>query len=296
MLVKKIDIHVHCALEKEVPRFWGDGDDFATPDEMRVMWDRWGIEKGLQLPVITSDHTTHPLTNQEAMHLVEQHPDMFYWFCNIDPRWGENNDKTDHSQYLNWYKARGAKGVGEITSNMYFDDPIVWNLFRHAEKCEMPILFHIGNMGSDYGLVDELGLPRLEKTLKEFPNLLFIGHSQKFWAEISGDCTEEGRNGYPEGKVTPGGRVVELLDKYPNLHGDLSAGSGGNAIMRDEEFGLWFLEKYQDRLYFGTDICSPKNVFLLPDYLDECVKSGKLSETAYNKICRENALRLLEGK
>ena len=66
--------------------------------------------------------------------------------------------------------------------------------------------------------------------------------------------------------------------------------------MRDEEFGLWFLEKYQDRLYFGTDICSPKNVFLLPDYLDECVKSGKLSETAYNKICRENALRLLEGR
>ena len=230
------------------------------------------------------------------MHLAAQHPDMFYWFCNVDPRWSTNSENTAFSYLLNYYKERGAKDVSEITSNMYFDDPMVWNLFRHAEKCQMPILFHIGNKGNDYGLIDELGLPRLEKTLKEFPNLLFIVHSQKLWAEISADVTEESRNGYPKGKVVPGGRVVELLDKYRNLHCDLSAGSGGNAIMRDEEFGLWFMEKYQDRLYFGTDICSPKNVFLLPDHLDNCVESGKLSQAAYNKICRENALGLLEGK
>ncbi len=292
MLVKKIDIHTHCAREKWIPRT-SDGTDFVTPDELRVMWDKWGIEKGVQLPLVTSDCGGSIITNQEAIRLVKEHPDMFYWFCNIDPRFYQNDEKTDFSYYLNFFKERGAKGIGEITSNMYFDDPMVWNLFRHAEKCDMPVLFHIGNKGSDYGLIDELGLPRLEKSLKEFPNLIFIGHSQKFWAEISADCTEENRNGYPEGKVTTG-RVVELMDKYPNLHGDLSAGSGGNAIIRDPEFGIWFLEKYQDRLYFGTDICSPKNVFLLPDYLDECVRNGKLSETAYNKICRENALRLLE--
>lgn len=294
MIVPKIDIHVHCALEKEVPRFWGDNEDFTTPDELFKMYDELGVEKALQLPCIASEHTTHPLTNQEAYHLVEQYPDKFYWFCNIDPRWGRNSADTDMSQYITYYKARGARGIGEITSNMYFDDPMVWNLFRHAERHNMPILFHIGNMGGDYGLVDELGLPRLEKTLSEFPNLQFIGHSQKFWAEISGDCTNELRDGYPTGKVTPGGRVVELLDKYPNLTCDLSAGSGGNAVMRDEQFGIWFMEKYQDRIYFGTDICSPKNEFPLSHYLDELVESGKLSQTAYNKICRENALKLLE--
>ena len=46
-----------------------------------------------------------------------------------------------------------------------------------------------------------------------------------------------------------GGRVPELFAKYPNLYGDLSANSGSRAIMRDPEFGLWFLETYADRLF-----------------------------------------------
>ena len=63
MLVKKIDIHVHCAIEKHLPRN-SSGEDFATPDEMRAMWDKWGIEKGLQLPLVVSDCGLHILTNQ----------------------------------------------------------------------------------------------------------------------------------------------------------------------------------------------------------------------------------------
>ena len=88
-------------------------------------------------------------------------------------------------------------------------------------------------------------------------------------------------------------RVVELLRKYPNLCCDLSAGSGENAIRRDPEFGYAFLEEFQDRLYFGTDICAPHNEMGLSKYLDEAVTQGHISQIAYEKICRENALRLL---
>lgn len=88
-----------------------------------------------------------------------------------------------------YYRNLGAKGVAEITANLYFDDPLVLNLFYHCEKCEMPVIFHIGNLGNDYGIVDKLGLPRLEKILAMFPNLKFLGHSQKFWVEIGSDCT-----------------------------------------------------------------------------------------------------------
>lgn len=32
----------------------------------------------------------------------------------------------------------------------------------------MPVLFHIGNLGGDYGIVDDFGLKRLEKVLRMF--------------------------------------------------------------------------------------------------------------------------------
>lgn len=293
-IVKKIDIHVHACLKKAMPRFqFPQLGDYVTPDELRVMYDKMGIEFGVELPGVSPECRTHTVTNEEASELVCKYPETLDWFCNIDPRWLTNSEDADFTKVINYYKAIGAKGIGEITANLYFDDPRCMNLFRHAEKCGMPVLFHIGNMGGDYGLVDDLGLPRLEKVLKEFPDLTFIGHSQKFWAEIGMDCTEETRKGYPTGKVIPG-RVVELMRKYPNLHGDLSANSGGNAVMRDAEFGYAFMEEFKDRLYFGTDICDPRNEFPLSAYLDDAVMSGKLSQDAYEKISRKNALVLLK--
>ncbi|MCL2517763.1 MAG: amidohydrolase family protein [Oscillospiraceae bacterium] len=291
MIVKKIDMHVHTSLKKSIPR--AGGGNFTTADELLKMYDHLGIEKGVQLPDIGPECAYAIQTNEEAMDLTAAYPDKFYWFCNIDPRWGGNSPNTDLSYFIDYFKERGAKGVGEICVNLYFDDPLVDNLFRHCEMRGMPVIFHIGRMGNDYGLVDDAGLKRLERSLQKFPNLKFLGHSQKFWAEISGNCTEENRGGYPIGPVTPGGRVVELMRNYPNLYGDLSAGSGENAIMRDFEFGWKFLEEFQDRLFFGTDICDPGNKLVLSFHLDDAVESGHISQECYNKICRKNALALL---
>ena len=290
-LVKKIDIHVHCALKKGCPRL--DGTDYTTPDELRRMYDSMGIEMGVQLPGCNPEGSSRLLNSEMARDLVAAHPDMFDWFCNIDPRYGKNSPDTDLSHFINYFKAQGAKGIGEVCANLPFDHPLMENLFYHAEKCEMPLTFHIGNQGNDYGIVDGPGLYGLEGALKKFPKLQFLGHSQKFWAEISGGDIGN-RNGYPIGKVQPGGRVVELMRKYPNLCGDLSAGSGENAVMRDPEFGYKFLEEFQDRLYFGTDICAPHNVFHLSKFLDDAVMEGHISQECYNKVSRENALKLLK--
>jgi predicted TIM-barrel fold metal-dependent hydrolase len=298
--MKKIDIHVHSRLPK-IPQYIGRpnvGGSYATPQELRAIYDTINVEKGVLLPSLMPECSHYTTTNEDAYIMASQFPDTLYWFCNIDPRIGSNSPNTDLSYFILYYKELGAKGVGEITANLYFDDPLVLNLFHHCEKCDMPVTFHIGNLGNDYGLVDEPGLPRLEKVLQQFPKLIFLGHSQKFWAEISGDCTEENRSGYPTGKVISGGRVVELMRKYPNLHGDLSAGSGYNAITRDPEFGYWFIEEFQDRLYYGTDICDPRNItspmLKLSSWLDEAMEKGCISKTAYKKVCRENALRILE--
>jgi len=293
-LVKKIDIHVHTAPRKGLPRYCGsDGSDYCTPTELRTKYDAMGIEKGVILPSLNPECNFRVITNEMAAQMAADFPETFYWFCNIDPRYGTNSAEMDFTPFINYYKALGAKGVGEVCANLYFDDPMVLNLFKHCEANNMPVIFHIGGAGGgDYGLIDEIGLPRLEKALQMFPKLQFLGHSQKFWAEISADVTEESRYGFPTGKVIPG-RVVELMRKYPNLSCDLSAGSGGNAMMRDPEFGYAFIEEFQDRLYYGTDFCSPHNVMPLGDWLDKAVEEGKISQVAYEKIVRENALKLL---
>ena len=62
--------------------------------------------------------------------------------------------------------------------------------------------------------------------------------------------------------------------------------------MRDEAFGLAFLETYADRLFFATDTVNEKTLFPLSDWLDACVADGRLSAETYEKICRDNARRV----
>lgn len=294
--VKKIDIHVHAISSPGLPR--PTGDTFATPEELLAMYETLGVEAGLLLPLVSLEGFNDGNTNREIHEIVHRYPDQFYWFCNIDPRQGTNSSDTDFDSMLAYYKALGARGVGEITANLPFDDPRVEALLAACERQNMPITIHIGNLGGEYGLVDPLGLPGLEATLQKFPNLKVLAHSTKFWSEIGGDVTAETRSIYPRGRVAPGGRVVELMRKYPNLYGDLSAGSGCNAILRDPEFSYAFLEEFQDRLFYGTDICSPLNMgdlrVKLGPFLDEAMQNERISYSAYLKICRDNARKLLK--
>ena len=292
--MKKIDIHVHTRMFKGI--LSKDGNTtYASPEELIEMYKQIGVEKGVILPGGAVECATQLQSNEEVIALVERYPNSFDWFCNIHPRMGGNSPDYDLSYFISYYKDKNAKGVGEVTANFYFDDPFATNLFYHCQKTNMPLLFHIApQVGGYYGLADDLGLPRLEKALAKFPDLIFIGHSQPLWAEIGNDTTEENRNSYPIGKVPGKGRLVELMRKYPNLHADLSAGSGHNAVTRDPEFGYDFLEEFQDRIYFGTDICAPENedaTFLqLSRWLDKAVETGKISREAYNKVSRENAV------
>ena len=49
------------------------------------------------------------------------------------------------------------------------------------------------------------------------------------------------------------GLTDRYLADYPNMYGDLSAGSGLNALTRDEGFTRDFLTRHQDKLVFGSD-------------------------------------------
>jgi hypothetical protein len=284
-----IDIHTHLGriLREDVP---------VTAEELIENMDKWGVEKAVVLPLdATPEGSTFWFTTEQVIDIYRKYPERIIPFCKLDPRQINNSPVTDFTWILKEYKDLGCKGVGEITANLYIDDPMVVNLFRQCGDMEMPVLFHlVDRIGAPYGLVDDIYLPRLEKVLKELPQTIFIGHAMSFWAEISSDVDEKTRGGYPKGPIKSPGRLQELLKKYNNLYGDLSAGSGFNAITRDPEYGYKFLEEFQDKLLFGTDFCHHNQEVPIVDYIKNALKEGKISEMAYKKITRLNAERILK--
>lgn len=235
------------------------------------------------------------MSNEETQYVVSKYPDRFSWFCNVDPRQGNYTDKADLTHLIGQYKEKGAKGLGELTASLYADDPMMQNLFRSCAELDMPVLIHIApQFGGTYGIVDELGLPRIEKMLKKYPDLKIIGHSQAFWSEISADNTVEIRGRCNKGKVTEG-RLPFLMREYGNLYCDISAGSGSNAMMRDPEYAVKFLNEFADRVYYGADVCANIQTFQYDflAFLEGLVNDGGLSRDNYEKIMYKNAEKLL---
>ena len=291
---KIIDIHVHTHLPRHQMVGRPAGTHWPSPEELIGMMNSAGIDKAVVLPVVSPECRYTVVIPEEILDICSRYPDRLIPFCNLDPRYLTNSTKADFSPLLMAYKEMGCKGVGEYIPNIPLDDPLNLNLFRHVEQSGLPLTFHLApQIGGFYGCYDDLGLPRLERVLKLFPKLIFLGHSQVFWAEIGTLDNPDERKGYPKGLIKKAGRLVELMRKYSNLHGDLSAGSGYNAISRDPEFGYRFMEEFQDRLYFGTDIANvPQKLPIVP-YFKKLKDQRLISETAYEKITWENTTRLL---
>ena len=285
MKIKKIDTHQHLALEN---LDMGGNMKVSSYTDMVAHLEELGIAKAV---LMSSGEAAAPFGNNAVnLEIVKADPEHFAWMCNFDIGAPE-----DVYTKMKAYKAQGAVGIGELMQNLPVDDPFICAIFDAAGKLNMPVTFHMSpEVGVSYGIVDEPRLPRLEKVLKAYPDTIFVGHSQCFWIEMSADAPDDnsGRNSWGQGPVIPGGRVPELFAKYPNLYGDLSANSAGQAIMRGPQFGLAFLEKYADRLFFATDMANVDMVFPLGSWLDTMVQEGKLSAESYEKICFRNAQRV----
>ena len=116
-----------------------------------------------------------------------------------------------------------------------------------------------------------------------------MGHGPSWWAEISADVTEEQKAGYPTGPVVPGGSIDRLLTHYPNLHADLSAGSGMNAFKRDPAYAREFILKHRAKLMFGTDRFVREEY---PEMID-ILRGMSLPPEVDHAVFRGNAEKLL---
>ncbi|MCK5802763.1 MAG: amidohydrolase family protein [Lentisphaeria bacterium] len=289
-----IDIHVHVCQKRHPKITRAGGTFYPDPDTLIAMMDAHGIDKALCQCTVSPECRYTALSPEEMLEIAAEYPERLIPCCNMDPRWLGNSTSSNFVPLLEAYREMGARCVGEYIPNLPFDDPLNMNFFEDVEAVGLPLTFHIApKIGGCYGCYDEVGLPRLERVLKAFPNLMFLGHSQAFWAEISTDVIQDGqRVGYPKGPVTPG-RLLALFRTYPNLLGDLSAGSGFNAISRDPEFGYGFMEEFQDRLYFGTDIANDPQTLDIVPYFENLKVERLISEAAWEKIAWRNAQKLL---
>ena len=283
-----IDIHGHTKRSIYVK------DHFSLPKDLIERYGKIGIEKAVLLPVVNPECQFGVQSVEEILEIAAE-TGRFIPFCNLDPRAVSNTVDAPLGDVLDYYKQQGCKGIGEICANLQLFDPKVQNLFKCVEAVGFPLTFHLAptDRGGYYGLVDEPGLPGLEISLGRFPKLKFFGHSQTFWAEMAPLETIGDRYGYPRYPIKQEGAIPKLMRRYPNLYGDLSAGSGHNALARDPEYALKFLDEFQDRLMFGTDICAPDTPTPLVDFLIDLKESGKITETVFNKVARENAIALL---
>lgn len=273
-----VDVHTHLG------QTWNSTQPLSAEELLRWM-DASDIAQAVVLPLVSPEASSFPLTSDFVLAQTKPYRDRLIPFCAVDPRASFSGGKQGLVAMLKKYQDAGARGFGEHKPGIPIDDPRNLQVFAACGEVELPVLFHLDEQRN----TDQPGLPGLERVLKQCPQTILMGHGPGWWASIGGGVSAADLAGYPRGAVAPGGAIDRLMDHYPNLYGDLSAGSGAGAISRDLDFGREFLIRRADRLMFGTDFLSPgQNVPQL-----ELFRQIELPADVAAKIFRDNARRLL---
>jgi predicted TIM-barrel fold metal-dependent hydrolase len=191
-----------------------------------------GVANGLQAKA---------LGNEACYQFAKAHPKEYLFAANEVP------DLEVATQEIEKYLKLGAVMIAEQKFGVDCDSPAMQRIYELAQAWQMPVLMHW-----QVGMYNH-GFERFYKMLEKFPRVNFIGHAQTWWANVDKNNQDDEKKLYPKGPVTPGGLTDRYLSDYPNMFGDLSAGSGLNALTRDEAFTPGFLERQQDKLLYGSD-------------------------------------------
>jgi predicted TIM-barrel fold metal-dependent hydrolase len=237
-----IDIHQHLG-------YSGRADDVLLAHQ-RVM----GATTTILLPAGRSVNTpsTHDgvsnglqaqcLGNEACRQFAAAHRDGFRFGANEVP------DVEGATKEIERYLKLGGLLIAEQKFGVECDSPAMQRVYELAQAHRVPVPMHWQAGMYNYGF------ERFHKVLEKYPRVNFLGHAQTWWANIDSNNIDQTVM-YPKGPVTGGGLTDRYLSDYANMYGDLSAGSGLNALTRDEAFTRDFLSRHQDKLVFGSD-CS----------------------------------------
>ncbi len=226
-----------------------------------------------------------PIGFDRCVAYAEAAPDRFILGYAPDPRRPDAIDRMKAAVSI-----YGVRVYGEMKLRMMYDNWDAIRMYRYCGEAGIPVLVHV-DYSLDYGVTYPRpnywfggGIEAFERAVKACPETNFIGHAPGFWSHISGDDQYD-KVEYATGPVLPGGKLIELLDRYSNLYCDISAGSGCNALSRDPEFAKKFLVEYQDRILYGRDCFDNDH----QEFLD----SLNLPRDVMDKIYFKNACKLV---
>lgn len=206
--------------------------------------------------------------------------DRFIMFCGFDytgadqPGWAEK--AIAELERCVKMGARGVgelgdKGLGELYSQptpghgIHIDDPRMKPLIKRCGELKIPINIHVAEDAWMYlpadstndGLMNaakwkvDMSVPNklnhdqlvqtLENAVRDNPATTFIA------SHLANTCSDLSQLG-------------KLFDKYPNLYADISARYGEIAPI--PRYVHAFMEKYADRIVYGTDMTPTKSMYL----------------------------------
>jgi predicted TIM-barrel fold metal-dependent hydrolase len=251
--------------------------------------------------------------------------DRFVFFTTLDLRDVGPGSGARIAAQLEADVAAGAVGIGEIGkgfglfntkadgSRLTLDDPELDVVWETAGRLGVPVFIHTGDPSEFFQphdmenerwlemsifpnrqLNDQRRFPTFEELMAERDRMI-AKHPNTTWilAHMSWYTNDLGKLG-------------ELFDRYPNVHGEL--GAVLYDLGRQPRFAKAFFEKYSDRILFGKDSFAPDEypyywrVFETEDEYFDYYRNYHafwklygmgLSEDVLRKVYYENALRII---
>ncbi len=305
----KFDAHIHLRGVKDTQEMLQYLEEFNVQKFVGIVWEdqKEEVEKHFPDHFIFARFLSLQLVAQNkiqtALDFIDKayergYPLIKFW---LSPRW------IDYA--LERFNIRNP-------SRIELDDPKLEPIFSRLEDHDLTLLIHVADPNTyyhrKYQPVSRYGrkkdhLKELENVITRHPKLRVIG------AHFAGQ---------PECLTN----LSRWLDNYPNFYVDTaSARWMARELGHQREKSVWFFEKYQDRILFGTDIISgrrdlgeipsyyldryrtyqtlfetPIDGMLLPfpdeeNNNDTTINGLDLSYSVLKKIYWDNSIRLLGG-
>ena len=199
----------------------------------RAVAKELGIRKVILLPTgEPPDNRGYREHMASLLEVAKQYPDFVIPFATVNP------PDADAVALLADAVHRGARGLKLMVGHPDYytaplDGPPMFAVFEEARALGIPVLMHV----SPIRIAKQMA--EFEHLLRAFPSVVVIA---AHYARTEPNFDETAR----------------LLDTYPNLYMDVSMGGGLSRyqseiprfLRRYREFVL----KYQDRLFWGTDM------------------------------------------
>lgn len=251
--------------------------DYAKNDAGVDAWIKTMDECNIKKTIILSYQTGAAFDS--IIKKYSRFPDRFEVWCGFDYTGYPAEGWQAHAlQELDRCHRMGAKGVGELGDKglgefyskpiagygLHINDPQVQPLIRRCGELGMPISIHVAEDAWMYEPADvhNDGLPNAGKWKVDMTKAGILGHGALVMTLEEAVKNNPGTTFiacHLANCCSNLDRLGQLFDRYPNLYSEMAARFGEIApIPRKAKL---FMEKYADRLVYGTDMGTDRHMY-----------------------------------